>query len=386
MRKGNLLVVDDDPTQRRMFWRYFGERHYAVSQAGSADEARRLLAEDSFDLILLDLVLKTDRCGIELLDWIKKDPRFCSIPVIAMTGHDSAHPILVEAQDCGAAEGVTKPMAMDLLELKVARLIAKANRAKAANGSEAAAEVDQGVEAVCVRVLVVEDDPDVQENYKTFFRYCGKDIAWVMVDNADDALRKLSEHPHEPFDVALIDWCLHCGTLDGFQLMKRIRSNPETRSMLAFMVTANESEADIKAAFNAGADDYVAKPFRDDELLARLRSRMKRRDEKSDERGLFHLDGLNLDVSAESVTLNGNAVNLYPTEFALLKLLLARPDRILSYDYLWHEVRGYRSKTSVEALGQQMRNLRKKLGPWGDRIETRTGQGYQLHSRPAISR
>ena len=374
-----ILVVEDDPGQNRMFQIALTRAGHKTEGAASSEEARAMVAAGEYDLILLDLVLETEESGLDFLQYLKNNPATCAMPVITMSGHGAEWEGLASSLDLGATDCIAKPVELPILIAKIRKLLAEEQRKASCCEKADDAEVK-------VRVLVVEDDSDVQENYKAFFRYYGKDIVWVMVDNADDALRKLAGHARDPFDVALIDWVLIRGSLDGFQLMKRIRSNPVTRSILAFMVTANENEEDIKAAFNAGADDYVAKPFRDEELLARLRSRMKRRDENIDAGGLFDLDGLKLDVAANSATLDGKPVDLYPTEFDLLKVLLTRPDRILSHDHLWHAVRGYRSKTSVKALCQQIRNLRHKLGTWGKRIETRPGQGHQLHTRFPISR
>ncbi|MFC1679395.1 response regulator transcription factor [Elusimicrobiota bacterium] len=234
-------------------------------------------------------------------------------------------------------------------------------------------------------VLVVEDDLEVQDLYKQFFRVHQEEFLWTLVTSGEQALREMKRHSQTPIDVALIDWRLNHGNLDGLQVLRYIRSDPATRHMLAFMVTANETELDMRTAFAAGADDYILKPFREWELLARLHNRLDRRDQSEDDHQVFELDGLRLDVQSRHVTLNGKLVELYRTEFALLKVFLEKRDRVLSQEHLWQEVRGYASKTAGNALMQQMKNLRKKLGAWGDRIETCRGEGYLLNTRFPVS-
>lgn len=232
--------------------------------------------------------------------------------------------------------------------------------------------------------MVVEDDDEFQELYRKFFDLYAEEFTWVLTRTGDAAVVALNDDP--TFDVALIDWHLKNGTKNGFQVLQAIQSNPATNHMVSFMVTANDHERGIQTAIEAGADDYVTKPFNMDLLAARLRGRLNRlRQQAPVEHKTFELDGLRLEEATGIVSINGARVELYPTERALLAFFLEHPDRTLSSDQLWHAVRGYDSNTAGEALGQQVRNLRKKLGAWGDRIETLRGQGYLLNSRFPVS-
>lgn len=235
------------------------------------------------------------------------------------------------------------------------------------------------------RVLVIEDDLELQQLYKRLFDRHAREFVLTLVETGDEAVREIKKHPHTPIDIALVDWRLERGSMDGFQVLRFIRSNPTTRSILAFMITGNKNDRDVRAALDAGADDYITKPFREWELLARLRNRIVRRDEGQERHRVFELDGLELDVQGATVTLNGKAVALTATEFGLMELFMRRRDDLLTTGAIWDSVWGYRSETQAVTLSRHICNLRKKLGAWGDRIEARPAQGYLLNSRFPIS-
>lgn len=236
-----------------------------------------------------------------------------------------------------------------------------------------------------IRVMVVEDDEEYHLLYQKFFELHAEEFTWVLAKTGDSAIAALKDDPL-PFDVALLDWHLNQGTKNGFQVLQAIRSNAATQDMVAFMVTSNEYDRDAQAAIEAGVDDYITKPFKLDMLAARLRGRLyRRRSTAPPEPRTFEVDGLRLDEMSGVVSINGARVELYPTERALLAFFLEHPDRTFSAEQLWHAVRGYDSGTAGEALGQQVRNLRKKLGAWGDHIETLRGQGYLLNARFPVS-
>lgn len=236
------------------------------------------------------------------------------------------------------------------------------------------------------RVLVVEDDEDFQALYTKFFELNAEDFSWVLARTGDAAVTAIREAAR-PFDVALLDWHLNQGTKSGFQVLQAIQSNPATQDMVTFMVTANDHEGDIQTAIEAGADDYVTKPFNMDLLAARLRGRLNRQRQQTPvENKTFELDGLLLDETAWTVVLDGKRLDLRRTEIALLKLFLRRPDHVLTRDFLWDAIRGYESATSENVLTKQISNLRTKLGAWGERLEARRGQGYILNSQSPLIR
>lgn len=236
------------------------------------------------------------------------------------------------------------------------------------------------------RVLVVEDDEEFQELYRKFFELYAEEFTWVMAKTGNAALAALKDEPRG-FDVALIDWHLRNGTVDGFKVLRAIQASAATRHIVSFMVTANDHERDIQTAIEAGADDYVTKPFSMELLAARLRGRLHRaRQQAPVEEEVLELDGVRLIDVAWDAELDGVRLDLRRTEFALLKLFLQRPGRILTREFLWDAIRGYPSVTSESVLTKQISNLRTKLGRWGERLEARRGQGYVLNSRQLLAR
>lgn len=235
-----------------------------------------------------------------------------------------------------------------------------------------------------VRVLVVEDDEGYQRVFTTFFEAHEAEFSWSLAKTGISALHALEGHSRFPIDVALLDWRLP-GEVDGLNILQAIRSDPSSRYILALMVTGDTYHPHMDAAFEAGADDYIAKPFRERELLLRLRGLLRRREMVLEMHGVFRLSGLTLDPQGCKVAVNNKPVHLHPAEFELLKLFMRRPNTILSGEYLWEMVRGYPSKTASLVLSKHIGNLRKKLGPWGDRIETVRNQGYLLNSRYPVT-
>ena len=137
----------------------------------------------------------------------------------------------------------------------------------------------------------------------------------------------------------------------------------------------------IRRAFEAGADDYLVKPFGQIELAARLRGRLRRQESVGNASPPVRRGDLEFDPVTGRAALAGAAVELYPTERELLRVFLAHPDRPLSRDFLWESVRGCQVRASGKALTVQLSNLRRKLGAWGKRIETWRGAGYLFNTR-----
>lgn len=234
------------------------------------------------------------------------------------------------------------------------------------------------------RVLVVEDDPSYQELYETLFGRLHKDeFIGLLAKSGKIAREQLKRHPSPPIDAVMLDWQLPDG--DGLSILREIRAHPTTKDIIVFMVTGNTQEKEAAAALQARADDYITKPFREQELCLRLRNHLERWRAAQEQRGVFALDGLRVSIKDKAVTLDGGDVSLRPKEFDLLVLLLERPDVLHAQTYLADALSTSSEAISHDALKQQVSRLRKALGAWGERIEARYGQGYVLHSKPPIS-
>lgn len=235
------------------------------------------------------------------------------------------------------------------------------------------------------RVLVVEDDPAYQEVYAGFFRAHAGEFLHILAETGGRAFKILEHHPSPPVDAVLLDWTLP--DMDGLKLLHLVRSLPPTRFVPVLMITAHQAEEDREIGFSAGADDYLIKPFSENELLSRLRAILRRRQWGLEEHAAFEVEDLRFDLASRRITVAGRPVDLTPTELGLLLIFLRRPNMIHSQEYLWEAVWGYDSSHWKETLKKHISNLRKKLGPkWGDRIETCEGQGYILGFSVLVSR
>jgi len=201
--------------------------------------------------------------------------------------------------------------------------------------------------------------------------------------HAGDGWEALDLHASARPDLVILDWMLP--GLDGLEVLRRLRQAAPTPVL---MLTARAEEIDRVLGLEVGADDYLTKPFSTRELVARVRALLRRaeliRQTLDADRGqgndaLVH-GPLRLDPEAHLATLDGAALDLSPTEFALLQLLLRSPGRTFGRAYLldtvWREtyIGGDRSVDSA------VLRLRKKLGPFGEEIETVWGVGYRLRA------
>lgn len=223
------------------------------------------------------------------------------------------------------------------------------------------------------RILVVEDEVAIQE----LLRYSLEQSAFevLVVDTAEAALNEIR---NQLPSMVLLDLMLP--GMSGVALAKRLRGEARTRELPIIMVTARADEADRVQGLDLGADDYVSKPFSPKELIARIRAVLRRR--------APHLAGdpvaigpLRLDPASRSVTCDGLAVSLGPTEFELLQYLMTHPNRALTRDQLLNALRGDHRFLEDRTIDVYIRRLRAGLGPAGDTmIETVRGIGYKLTS------
>lgn len=227
------------------------------------------------------------------------------------------------------------------------------------------------------RILIVEDDPGMREFFVRFFdRLRDEGFTAVVVEDGERALDILQ---HEPVDLVLLDWNLP--GISGEVLLRALRAHPKTRSIGVLMVTGKCSPAEEIQALDSGADDFLAKPFDKEELLARLRSLSRRRELEIGRHQASRYPGLELDPDADLVHVEGRRVNLTPKEMGLLGILLRRPNTLHTYAELWEALWGYESRSWEHLLVVTVSSLRRKLGPeWGARLKSRVGEGYVFES------
>lgn len=223
------------------------------------------------------------------------------------------------------------------------------------------------------KILVVDDEESIvqfvcralrQQGYKTVSAYDG-----------DNALSLIYE---EKPDLVVLDLMLPL--MDGWEICRRVKSDDETRHIPILMLTARSSAEDVVQGLDLGADDYVRKPFRLDEFLARVRVLLRRSQKPADTNKIFENRDFKLDTGEKEVWLRGNMIDLSPTEYAILEVLTKRMGHTVSREELLRKIWGLGS-FDTRTVDVHISRLRKKLDD-GKKpalsAQTLRGRGYRL--------
>jgi two-component system phosphate regulon response regulator PhoB len=231
------------------------------------------------------------------------------------------------------------------------------------------------------RILITEDEGALV----AMLRY-NLEKEGYRVDEAADGGEALLKVAEAPPDLILLDWMLP--SLSGIEVCRQLRRNPATRNIPIIMLTARGEEGDRVRGLDAGADDYVAKPFSPSELIARIRAVLRRiRPALAEE--MLTCGDIVMDLAAHKVTRNGREIHLGPTEFRLLRFFLEHPGRVLSRDQLLDSVWGNDVYVEQRTVDVHIRRLRKALNGEGeaDIIRTVRSAGYalEINGQPAAA-
>lgn len=228
---------------------------------------------------------------------------------------------------------------------------------------------------VHMRILVVDDDRAVRESLRRSLTFNG-----YAVDTAGDGIEALEKIVADRPDVAILDVMMP--RLDGLEVCRRLRSTGDDLPIL--VLTARDSVSERVSGLDAGADDYLPKPFAMEELLARLRALLRRSTPDDPESEALTFADLSLDPVTRDVSRGERQISLTRTEFALLEMLMANPRRVLSRSRILEEVWGYDFPTSGNALEVYVGYLRRKTEADGEPrlIHTVRGVGYVLRETP----
>ena len=220
-------------------------------------------------------------------------------------------------------------------------------------------------------VLIVEDEPAIAELISVNLRHSGFRPIWAM----DSATAQAELDAVLP-DVILLDWMLPGES--GLTLAKRWRAHPRTKAVPIIMLTARGDEPDRVAGLDAGADDYITKPFSTKELLARIRAVLRRRAPEQDA-GVVIAGDLSLDAGTYRVMFKAQSLKLGPTEFKLLLYLMTHAERVHSRSQLLDKVWGDHVFIEERTVDVHVKRLREALGTEaGLMVETVRGAGYRL--------
>jgi two-component system phosphate regulon response regulator PhoB len=222
------------------------------------------------------------------------------------------------------------------------------------------------------RILLVEDEAPIREMVKIVLEQSGFET--IEAEDYDIALEKIGE-PYP--DLILLDWMLPGGS--GVQLAKKFKQLEFVKDIPIIMLTARGEEEDKVRGLDAGADDYVTKPFSPKELIARIKAVIRRATPMSND-DLIEFNGLSLDPVSHRVTINSVPVDMGPTEFKLLHFFMTHTERVYSREQLLNNVWGTNVYVEDRTVDVHIRRLRKaiSISNHDDMIQTVRGAGYRF--------
>ena len=225
-------------------------------------------------------------------------------------------------------------------------------------------------------ILLVEDDPSLIELVRYNLEAADFDVAVEM--DGDGGLMAMRERD---FDLVILDWMMP--NMSGIEVVRQIRRMNDKRATPVIMLTARGEETDKIRGLDAGADDYVVKPFSPAELVSRVRALLRR--SAPDMGGeTFAYEDLEMDLVSHKVNRGGRSVHLGPTEYRLLRVLMENPNRVYSREQLLDKAWGQNIYVEIRTVDVHVRRLRRAINIDGkpDLIRTVRGSGYALDVGP----
>ncbi len=230
-----------------------------------------------------------------------------------------------------------------------------------------------GIKMKREKIVVVEDEADIREIIEHNLSREG-----YQVHTSSDGENGLQLVKRESPDLVLLDLMLP--GLDGLDVCRELKSDPSTRSIPIIMVTAKGEESDIVLGLGIGADDYVAKPFSPQELIARIKAILRRSSLKDEGDGQEPIacGEVVIDIGRHEVLVDGESVVFTATELKLLHFIASHPGRVFTRDHLLTRVIGVDAVVVDRNIDVHIRSVRKKLGEHRDLVETIRGVGYRF--------
>ena len=220
------------------------------------------------------------------------------------------------------------------------------------------------------RILVADDEQKIREVIREYAEFEGHEVF-----EAVDGMQAVEMAKKEDFDIIILDVMMP--RLDGFSACKEIR---KTKNTPVLMLSARGEEYDKLFGFEIGADDYVVKPFSPKEVLARVNAIIKRNQPSAAPAETVRFEGLEINFTARSVTIDGEKANLTPKEYDLLFYLVRNKNIALTRDKLLSEVWGYDFYGDDRTIDTHIKMLRNNLGEYRKFIVTLRGMGYKFEA------
>lgn len=225
------------------------------------------------------------------------------------------------------------------------------------------------------RILVVEDDRDIGELVGRYLEKAG--FTTELLTSGREAIKAISVATP---DLIVLDLMLP--HVDGLEVCRAVRANDATAGVPIIMLTARGEESERIVGLEIGADDYIAKPFSPNELVARVRALLRRTNRQPSPSVSVTYGSIVVDSDRHTVSSQGASITLTAKEFLLLEYLLKHKGRVLSRDVLLTDVWGYKYTGGTRTVDVHVRRLREKLPPLGDALVTVKQFGYKLLEEP----
>ncbi len=223
------------------------------------------------------------------------------------------------------------------------------------------------------KIVIVEDDPDICEILQYNLEQEGCEV--IVFNNGSQGLSHIRKNPP---DLVLLDLMLP--GMNGLEISRSLRKDERTADVLLIMITARSEEMDILQGLEQGADDYITKPFRPKEVIARIKALLRRH--RRDEDETIQIEDITVNFSTHQVTIGNTLLELTPKEFLLLKVLINAKGRVLSRDQLLDQVWGFDYYGDPRTVDVHIRRLRQKLDKQASTVETVKGFGYRVKLDP----
>ncbi len=222
------------------------------------------------------------------------------------------------------------------------------------------------------KILIVEDDPDIVKLLR--YNLEKENFSVRSVRSGEEALKIVKE---ETPDLIILDLMLP--GMDGFEVCKGLKKNPNCTSLPILMLTAKGEEVDRVVGLELGADDYVTKPFSPRELILRMKAILRRgKPSVQKSSGVLMKGDITIDSERHEVLIGKKTLELTPLEFKLLLTFVERAGKVQTRDSLLNEIWGYDSDMDTRTVDTHVKRLREKMGRTGSLIETVRGIGYRL--------
>lgn len=223
------------------------------------------------------------------------------------------------------------------------------------------------------KILIIEDERSLIEILS--YNLSNEGFEVITASDGQDGLRRAQTASP---DLIVLDLMLP--GIDGLQICRQIRSDSRTQNIRILMLTAKSEEVDEIVGFNMGADDYVSKPFKLKPLVHRIKALLRRPSHEQQSTDVVAIEGVEVDRTNHVVRVDGQEVELTPTEFRMLWTMMRRPGRPYSRNELMDNARGEDANALERTIDVHIRSLRQKLGDKAKFVETVRGVGYRFRA------